>query len=113
MYITVSPTTVNISFRPKKLKEGEKAYLTCESTSSNPPARVSFLKESQDISAHLNQTYKDGKHGGKKTSVTLELDLTSDLNGAMYTCEGNNNAIKQSVHNSLVLDVQCKSYKLI
>ncbi len=99
---------MSINPKPKKFKEGEKGYLTCESTSSNPPAKVAFLKDAQEVSAHLNQTIKDGKHGGKKTSITLELDLTSDLDGALYTCEANNAAIKQSLHNTMTLEVNCK-----
>jgi len=99
---------VDIRLFPTKFKAGSKGSLTCESSSSNPPAKVAFVKDSQIVSSSLNQTLKNGTHGGMKTSITLELDLTSEHDGLIYMCEAKNVAVKQSVHNSIKLNVSCK-----
>lgn len=99
---------MTIQSRPKKLKEGEKAYLTCESGSSNPPARVIFWKGDQQVSSHLEQIIKKGEYGGKKTSITLELNLTREMDQEIFRCESFNAAIKRSMLDSIKLDVHCK-----
>lgn len=106
-FLSVPPRTVSINVKPKKLKEGERAYLTCESSSSNPPAKVVWQRNGIHIPAHTNST-KDGVYGGKKTVTTLELNLTSELDNVAYTCQATNSAIKKSVHDGVTLQVLCK-----
>jgi hypothetical protein len=96
-----------VTVKPRKLKEGEKAYLTCESASSNPPAKVSWWRDGMSIPSHSNSS-KDGMYGGKKTLTTLELDLTSELDNVVYTCQASNTAVKKSVHDAVTLQVACE-----
>ncbi|XP_035704569.1 nephrin isoform X2 [Folsomia candida] len=106
-HVLFPPRTVSINVKPKKLKEGERAYLTCESSSSNPPAKVVWQRNGIHIPAHTNST-KDGVYGGKKTVTTLELNLTSELDNVAYTCQATNSAIKKSVHDGVTLQVLYK-----
>ncbi|CAG7719711.1 unnamed protein product, partial [Allacma fusca] len=95
----------NVSIKTEGvLKEGEKINMTCEAAYSNPPAIVSWWRDGISIPAPTNES-PDSKFGGKKASTTLELELTSEFDNAVYTCQALNNAIKQSVHDAITLQV--------
>jgi len=104
----VPPRGVSITVRPRRLREGEKGYLTCESGSSNPPAKVSWLRDGMAIPS-LGNGSRDGEFGGKRSVTTLELDLTSELDNVVYTCQAYNSAVKKSVHDATTLQVACEN----
>jgi hypothetical protein len=107
MHFSVPPKSVTITVKPKKLKEGERAYLICESSSSNPPAKVIWQRDGTHFPAHTNSS-KEGLYGGKKTVTTLELNLTSELDNSQFSCQATNNAVKKSAHDRVTLQVMCK-----
>jgi len=110
MYMcVVAPSSLKISTRPKELKEGESATLTCETASSNPPAKVTWWRDGISLSSQSNST-KDGKYDGYKTISTLALDLSSELHNAVYTCQATNPLVRRSEHEAVTLSVTCKFF---
>jgi len=85
------------------------ATLTCDSSSSNPEARLSWWREGIPVQGITNVT-KPGLHGGKVSSIVLTLDITPELNGIVYTCQATNEALQRSVHDAITLEVLCKSH---
>lgn len=51
---------------------------------------------------------KKGLHGGTVSTIELKLNITKDLNNAVYTCQAMNEALQRSVHDALTLKVLCK-----
>lgn len=51
---------------------------------------------------------KKGLHGGTVSTIELKLNITKELNGAVYTCQAMNEALQRSVHDALTLKVLCK-----
>lgn len=104
----VAPDHVKIRKDPSELKPNEQAILTCDSSSSNPPARLSWWREGIPVQGLYNTT-KPGLHGGKISTIELKLNITEELNGIVYTCQATNEALKRSVHDAITLQVLCKS----
>jgi hypothetical protein len=104
----VPPDHVVIRKDPPELKTGTMATLTCDSSSSNPEARLSWWREGIPVQGVTNIT-KPGLHGGKVSSIVLSLDITPELNGIVYTCQATNEALQRSVHDAITLEVLCKS----
>lgn len=94
---------------PPVLKPNEQAVLTCDSSSSNPPARLSWWREGIPVQGLYNTT-KPGLHGGKISTIELKLNITEELNGIVYTCQATNEALKRSVHDAVTLQVLCKLF---
>lgn len=106
-YFTVPPETVKIRRDPIDFKPNTEAVLTCDSSSSNPPAKLSWWREGIPVHGIVNTT-KPGLHGGKVSSIEIKLNITEQLNGVVYTCQATNEAMQRSVHDALVLQVLCK-----
>lgn len=98
---------MNITVNPQVLKEGQRVNLTCESSSSNPAAKMSWWKDGVSIPSHSNYTLP-GDNRGKRSVSVLMLDLTSDLDKALYTCSAKNSEVKQNAHDAILLEVACK-----
>lgn len=105
--LPVAPETVKIRKEPTDLKPNEEATLTCDSSSSNPPAKLSWWREGIPVQG-LPNTTKAGLHGGKVSSIELKLNVTEQLNGIVYTCQATNEALQRSVHDAVTLQVLCK-----
>lgn len=98
---------VKIRREPVELKPGIEASLICDSSSSNPPAKLSWWREGIPVQS-LSNTSKPGLHGGKVSTIELKLNITEQLNGIVYTCQATNDALQQSVHDATTLVVLCK-----
>lgn len=59
------------------------------------------------IQGSTNSSSK-GLHGGTVSTVKVTLDVTSELNGIVYTCQAMNEILQRSVHDAITLDVLCK-----
>lgn len=105
--VLVAPETVKIRKEPADLKPNEDATLTCDSSSSNPPAKLSWWREGIPVQG-LPNTTKPGLHGGKVSSIELKLNVTEQLNGIVYTCQATNEALQRSVHDAITLQVLCE-----
>lgn len=105
--VSVPPSGVSISVWPSVLKTGRTAVLTCESGSSNPASTVTWWKNGFMISGEFNGTI-EAPNGGKSTRNKLKLNITSQNDGSMYTCQATNKLLKLSVHDGVTLSVKCE-----
>lgn len=83
------------------------ATLICDSSSSNPPAKLSWWKDGIPVEG-INNASKQGLWGGTVSSLELKINVTQEMNGIVYTCQSNNEALQRSVHESVALQVLCK-----
>lgn len=107
LLISVPPDHVRIRKEPVELKPGTVATLTCESSSSNPPAVLSWWKEGIPIEGATTSS-KPGLYGGMISIIELKVNVTPSINGVVYTCQAANEALQRSVHDAFTLDVLYK-----
>lgn len=81
--------------------------MICDSSSSNPPAKLAWWREGIPVPGLFNST-KPGLHGGTVSSIELKLNISEQLNGIVYTCSARNEALERSVHDAITLEVLCK-----
>ncbi|XP_052122699.1 nephrin isoform X3 [Frankliniella occidentalis] len=101
------PDRVQIKKEPAVLKPGQSATLTCDSSSSNPPAVLTWWRDGIPVQGTTNSSSK-GLHGGMVSTVKVTIDVNSDLNGIVYTCQAMNEVLQRSVHDAITLDVLYK-----
>lgn len=108
MYIyLVAPDTVKIRAEPDELKPGVEAILVCDSSSSNPPAKISWWRDGIPVDG-INSISKAGLWGGTVSSMELKVNVTQEMNGTVYTCQSTNEALQRSVIDAKTLQVLCK-----
>lgn len=105
------PEHVKIRQDPPELKPYDEATLICDSSSSNPPAKLSWWVEGIPVKGLANTTVP-GLHGGTVSSIELKINVTEKINGVVYTCQASNEALQRSVHNAITLQVLCKFFKI-
>ncbi|KAM7345697.1 hibris isoform 4-T4 [Cochliomyia hominivorax] len=98
------PETVKISVEPKNLVPGIRARLICDSSSSNPPAKVSWWKDGIPVEG-VNLSTKPGLWGGSVSTLEVYVNITQDLDGIIYTCQSINEVLQRSVHETVSLDI--------
>lgn len=59
----VAPETVKIRIEPEELRPGMEATIICDSSSSNPPAKLSWWKDGISIEGTLANTNWNFAHG--------------------------------------------------
>lgn len=89
------------------------ATLHCDSSSSNPPAELSWWREGIAIPGDNITEHKPGLWGGTVSHAKLRINVTQDMNGIIFTCQSRNEALQRSVHEAIKLDVMCKCFKEI
>ncbi|CAG9573041.1 unnamed protein product [Danaus chrysippus] len=99
-----APETVKVRASPAELTPGIEGTLYCDAASSNPPATLSWWRDGIPVQG-LPMQLKKGLHGGTVSTVELKLNITKELNGAVYTCQASNDALQRSVHDALTLKV--------
>ncbi|XP_037915549.1 nephrin isoform X1 [Hermetia illucens] len=99
-----APETVKIRVEPDELKHGVEATLICDSSSSNPPSKVSWWKDGIPVEG-INNSSKPGLWGGTVSTLELKVNITQDMNGVVYTCQSSNEALQRSVHEAITLEV--------
>ncbi|XP_038107931.1 nephrin isoform X1 [Culex quinquefasciatus] len=99
-----APETVKITIDPPELKPGLEATLICDSSSSNPPAVISWWRDGIAVQG-INNSSKAGLWGGTVSSLELKVNITQDMNGNVYTCQSTNEALQRSVHEAVNLQV--------
>ncbi|XP_037944607.1 nephrin [Teleopsis dalmanni] len=99
-----APETVKIRIEPEELKPGVMATIICDSSSSNPPAKLSWWKDGIPIDG-INNTSKPGLWGGIVSTLGFRVNITQEMNGIVYTCQSANEALQRSVHEAVSLDV--------
>lgn len=106
-YGLVAPENVKIRIDPDELVPGIEAVMTCDSSSSNPAATISWWKDGIPVEG-FNETSKPGLWGGTVSSLDLKVNVTQDMDGVVYTCQSHNEALQRSVHEAISLKVLCK-----
>lgn len=86
---------------------GAEATLICDSSSSNPPAKLSWWRDGIPVEG-LNNASKAGLWGGVVSSMNFKVNVTQEMNGIIYTCQSINEALQRSVHEAVTLQVLCK-----
>ncbi|XP_073986963.1 nephrin-like isoform X2 [Rhodnius prolixus] len=102
------PEHVRIRKEPEELRAGTIATLTCDGSSSNPPAEMSWWREGISVTDGITNTSKPGLHGGVVSSIQLRLNVTPEIDGDMYTCQASNTALQRSVHDAITMSVLYK-----
>lgn len=94
--------------RPDKLRPGNVASLSCETSSSNPESRVTWIRgKSGHVMPATGNVTVSGAHLGFVAKSTLQLTVTPDLHGAEVTCQASN-GIGPTIHDVVTLEVLCK-----
>lgn len=93
---------------PKNLVPGIRAKLICDSSSSNPPAKISWWKDGIPVEG-LNLANRPGLWGGSVSTLEMYVNITQDLDGIIYTCQSHNEVLQRSVHETISLDILCES----
>ncbi|XP_071449911.1 nephrin-like isoform X1 [Hetaerina americana] len=118
------PENVKIRTEPIRLRTGQDARLNCESSSSNPPARLTWWRDGIPIPQDLqggsiesdgstpgNGTtiISSGLDGGHVSKSVLYLgEAGSALAGASFACQASNEALDKSVHDTIILQILYK-----
>lgn len=102
-----APDIVKITVEPDELKPNTEAMLRCDSSSSNPPAELTWWRDGIPVDSN-DQSSKAGLWGGTTSSTELRINVTQDMNGVVYTCQSANTALERSVHEVTTLHVLCK-----
>ncbi|XP_055938972.1 nephrin-like isoform X2 [Argiope bruennichi] len=101
------PSAVNIKVKPQRPKAGQKVTLICECASSNPQADITWWKDGFLIHGTPDGIF-DAPNGGRSTKNILQLNVTSQDDGAVYTCQATNPELKQSAHDAVTINVLYK-----
>ncbi|GFS44577.1 nephrin [Nephila pilipes] len=102
------PISLQLKVKPKKPKTGSEVRLSCESSSSNPAANITWWKgkkNEQQLTPISVSVSPSSENGGFITKATFTMEVTSDDDGSMCTCQAINEAIQQSVHDTIILSV--------
>ncbi|ETN65697.1 nephrin [Anopheles darlingi] len=102
--VNFPPETVKIKIIPPELKPGIEATLICDSSSSNPPATISWWRDGIAVDG-LNNATKPGLWGGWVSSLELKVNISQDMDGNVYTCQSANEALQRNVHEAIKLQV--------
>ncbi|XP_072155743.1 nephrin [Bemisia tabaci] len=103
------PEHVLIKVEPDNLRSDTKATLTCDGSSSNPPAELSWWLDNTLVQSGVTKSTKPLRlYGGATSSIQLTLNVTSDMDGKEFTCQATNTALQRSVHALIKLKVLYK-----
>ncbi|KAL1124765.1 hypothetical protein AAG570_001386, partial [Ranatra chinensis] len=103
-----APEHVRIRKDPEEMRSGTLATLTCDASSSNPPAILSWWREGIPVTEGITNTTKPGLHGGTVSSIQMKLNVTPEIDKLIYTCQATNTALQRSVHDALTMHVLYK-----
>lgn len=81
--------------------------LICECASSNPQADITWWKDGFLIPGTPDGVL-DAPNGGRSTKNILQLNVSSNDDGGVYTCQATNPELKKSVHDAVTINVLCK-----
>ncbi|XP_059482331.1 nephrin isoform X2 [Neocloeon triangulifer] len=111
MHVYYPPEHVVIRQDPPKLKPGQKATLTCESSASNPPAVITWWRAGIPISTapgDITNATGPGLYGGKTSTSTLSINVAPDSDGLTYTCQATNTQMRIDVNQMMKLNIVYK-----
>ncbi|KAI8775331.1 nephrin [Biomphalaria glabrata] len=101
------PTQVVITKNPSQPKAGLPLDLVCMSSSSNPPAEITWRRNGRRM-AGVDLGTVDSTNGGKNTTNRLSFIPTSRDHNAIFACMATNKALDRSVNDAVTLNVLFK-----
>ena len=79
---------MSIKLTPKQPVAGTQLDILCETGSSNPQSVVTWWRDGLLLNGHQDGVV-DALYGGKMTRSILRLNVTSEDDGSVITCQGN------------------------
>ncbi|KAM4016154.1 nephrin isoform 1-T2 [Anomaloglossus baeobatrachus] len=104
LHIQFPPIDVKINNPPKYSKRGSIITLKCETGSSNPEATISWIKDGVILNGK-DLGIKSAQFGGKSTSSSLTIRVSSADNGKHISCEAYSKALSETVNTFHKLNV--------
>lgn len=103
---------LTVQFAPEKVtitghqnaKSGDLIVLKCESAISNPASVLSWFSRGRPVAEPVSATLPSTK-GGFVTSSEIRVNLTNNENDVIYQCHGTNEALGQTVVDTITLKV--------
>lgn len=62
------------------------------------------------VTEGINSFTKPGLHGGKLSTIQLTVNVTPEVDGTVYMCQGTNVPMLKSMHKDVTLNVYRKLY---
>lgn len=85
--MTVPPSKVSIKLTPKQPVAGVQLEILCETGSSNPQSVITWWRDGFMLNGFQDGII-EGLYGGKATRNILKLNVTSQDDGTVITCQG-------------------------
>ncbi|XP_075696564.1 nephrin isoform X2 [Rhinoderma darwinii] len=104
LLVQFPPIDVKIINPPKDYKRGSPITLECRTGSSNPEATISWIKDGVILNGR-NLGMRNVEYGGKSTSSSVTLMVTSADNGKRVSCEAYSRALSETVNTFYKLNV--------
>ncbi|XP_076062495.1 nephrin-like isoform X2 [Oratosquilla oratoria] len=101
LYVEFPPSSLKIKVRPRQVKAGAMVNITCESSTSNPKANLTWWKDGYEHTGR-EVGFKEGPFGGTTTKYVLEVLVEAEHDGAVYTCKADN-GLGVTTHDAITL----------
>lgn len=106
----------NVLVAPKEVKilgstdarVGDVVQLSCFTSASNPPARLSWSLNGRPLGNHTYQTQPSGEEGGWISSSNVSLSINGNSRTFVAVCHALNTELTQNVIGSHSVHVLCK-----
>ncbi|XP_071744729.1 nephrin [Lepeophtheirus salmonis] len=107
--VRFKPITIAVKSDPEVPKAGKKAYLFCETGSSNPTANVIWRRnDGLSIENQGEIRVRSGPFGGNLTTNVLGIDVEARDHGVTFICEATNEELGESVNDGITMTVKYK-----
>lgn len=104
---TVGPKSVELE-GPDNVKGGETVSIQCRSSSSNPPAEIEWVMDSQRVTSKSNSIQSKGENGGSITTSELQISVPSERKEFSVHCYANNPRSSKNVVTNTTVHIHCK-----
>ncbi|XP_066462512.1 nephrin [Eleutherodactylus coqui] len=104
LHVQFPPVDVKIVNPPKDYKRGSTITLECRTGSSNPESTISWIKDGAILKGRDLGT-RNAEYGGKSTSKSVTLTVSSADNGKRVSCEAYSKVLSETVNTFYKLNV--------
>jgi len=104
------PSGLSIQLSPPEVKVGHPLTIYCNSSSSNPPSKISWWKHSKDEVYGVDGGLAEAEFGGRRTMSRLEITPEVTDDGKIYECRATNVLLSHTVSDAVTLSVLYKPY---
>ncbi|XP_015672453.1 nephrin [Protobothrops mucrosquamatus] len=104
LLVQYPPLHATITVTAEKVRRGQSVTLTCKSGSSNPPARLTWLKDGKRLDA-INLGQRKAEYGGFSTSERVTLVMSSADHGERVGCYAYSSVLSEGVNTFYQLTV--------